>query len=150
MNVNLPHFIEQYAKNELTKDYKYDFFNENKEEIYANISICFNINHLFYLINGLKKEKEVGTFNLGKCFQRLCSEDIWEEIKSLDEEIKKNHKEKLMKKHKDKEFDVINYYIYNDKEIEGNYDILFKINNNFSMFNIDIKNINKTKCYHVK
>jgi len=145
VNVNLPHFIEQYAKNELTKDYKYDFFNENKEEIYANISICFNINHLFYLINGLKKEKEVGTFNLGKCFQRLCSEDIWEEIKSLDEEIKKKHKEKLMKKHKDKEFDVINYYIYNDKEIEGNYDILFKINNNFSTFNIDIKNINKTK-----
>ena len=28
VNVNLPHFIEQYAKNELTKDYKYDFFND--------------------------------------------------------------------------------------------------------------------------
>ena len=143
VNVNLPHFIEQYSKKELTKDYKYDFFNENKEEIYANISICFNIKHLFYLINGLKNEKDLGTLSLGKCFERLCSEDIWEEIKSLDEEVKKKHKEKLLKKHKDKEFEVDNYYIYNDKEIEGNYDILFKINNNFSTFNIDIKNKKK-------
>ena len=146
VNVNLPHFIEQCAKNELTKDYKYSFFNENKEEIYANISICFNLNHLFCLINGLKNEKDlVGFNNLGKCFERLSSDHTWEEIKSLDEEIKKKHKEKLLKKHKDKEFEVDNYYIYNEKEIEENYDILFKINNNFSMLNIDIKKNNKKK-----
>ena len=138
VNVNLPHFIEQYAKNELTKDYKYDFFKENKEEIYANISICFNLNHFFCLLNGLKNEKDFEELNLGKSFKRLCSDKICEEIKSLNENLKKKHKENLFNKHR-KEFDVEIYYIYNDKEVEENYDLLFKINNNYSVFNIDIK-----------
>ena len=139
VNVNLPHFIEQYAKNELTKDYKYDFFNENKEEIYANISICFNLNHFFCLINGLKNETDLEVLNnLGKSFKRLCTEKICEEIKCLNENLKRRHKENLLNKHR-KEFDVEIYYIYNDKEIEDKYNLLFKINNNFSVFNIDIK-----------
>ena len=112
VNVNLPHFIEQYAKNELTKDYKYDFFNENKEEIYANISICFNLNHFFCLINGLKNETDLEVLNnLGKSFKRLCSEKICEEIKCLNENLKRRHKENLLNKHR-KEFDVEIYYIY--------------------------------------
>jgi len=148
VNVNLPHFIEQYAKNELTKDYKYDFFNENKEEIYANISICFNLEHFFCLMNGLKDENDLEDLNnLGKSFKRLCSEKICEEIKCLNESLKKKHRENLLNKHR-KEYDIEIYYIYNDKEIEENSNLLFKINNNFSVYNIDIKKEEKEneKC----
>ena len=137
VNVNLPHFIEQYAKSELSKDYKYDFFNENKEEIYANISICFNLKHLFCLINGLKNEKKLEDL-IGKSYEKIYSDETCEKIKSLNEELKKKHKEKLFKDY-NKEYEVEIYYIYNDKEIEKKYDKLFKINNNFSKFNIDIK-----------
>ena len=52
-NVNLPSFIEKYINDKLPKDYSYDYFEENKERIFANISICFNIENLLYLINGL-------------------------------------------------------------------------------------------------
>jgi len=139
VNVNLPLFIEQFAKNELTKDYKYDFFTVNKEEIYANISICFNLNHLFCLINGLKNEKDLELLNyLGKSFNKLCSKETCEGIKSTNEDLKKKHREKLLNKH-NKEYDVEIYYIYNDKEIEEKYKLLFNINNNFSAFNINIK-----------
>ena len=50
-NVNLPEFIEKFITNKLPKDYEYDFYEENKEEIYANISICFNIKDLILLIS---------------------------------------------------------------------------------------------------
>ena len=55
ININLPNFIEQYINDELPEDYSYDFFNENKEEILANISICFTIDNLIYLIKVIEK-----------------------------------------------------------------------------------------------
>ena len=39
-NVNLPDFIDKYINDELPSDYSYEYFNENKEELYASISIC--------------------------------------------------------------------------------------------------------------
>ena len=55
INVNLPNFIEKYINGELPKDYSYDYFKENKEQFYANISICFNVKNLCYLIDGIHR-----------------------------------------------------------------------------------------------
>ena len=44
INVNLPNFIEKCSNNDLPEDYLYDYFEENKEQIYASISISFNVN----------------------------------------------------------------------------------------------------------
>ena len=59
INVNLPNFIEKYINDELPKDYCYDYFNENKEQFYADISICFNVNNICYLIEGIRKDDTI-------------------------------------------------------------------------------------------
>jgi len=56
----LPQIIEKYIDNLLPNDYLYDYFKENPEEIYASVSICFNIDNVFALINGaLNSENEL-------------------------------------------------------------------------------------------
>ena len=144
-NINLPQFIEQCAKNELSNNYVYDFFTENKDEIYASISICFNINNIMCLIKGLEKEKNL--FELTKSFQRLKSQNTKNQIVETDNSILKKHKDNLKSKNKDKEkekeknkeFVIENYYIYNDEEIESKYKDLFEINNKFIEFYFDKK-----------
>ena len=58
-NANLPNFIDKFINNNLPESYEYKFFEENKEEIYSNISICFNINYLLLLIEGVRKSPEI-------------------------------------------------------------------------------------------
>ena len=167
-NINLPQFIELCAKNKLPNNYLYDFFTENQDEIYASISICFNINNIICLIQGLEKEQNLIDPTFFKIFQRLKTEKTINQILSTDNAILMRHKENLKskikdkEKEKDKEFVIENYYIYNDGEIEKKYKGLFSINNKFVDFyfnkkkkegknksNLDenLKNIMKVKKY---
>ena len=42
INVSLPSFIKKFINDKLTNDYSYNYFEENKDKICADISICFN------------------------------------------------------------------------------------------------------------
>ena len=173
INTSLPPFIEKYINNSLPSDYLYDFFVENTEETYASISICFNLDNLFALINGLQKcENEV--FNnqnskatrLKKIYNKLKSEEKMNELREFDNslafenninKIKANKSfdlktNKLLKKIEKEKLEkeghlpkIENYYIVNDCEIEKNNEALFNINNKIIGFYIDIKKLEKKK-----
>ena len=140
----------------MPKNYEYNFYEENKEEIYANISICFNIKDLLLLIEGLKKSPEIlektKVDKLKKAFNKLNDEDTISEIKSAEEKListyikdqaKLNEKNKEKCKFKSKEPEVIYYFLYNDKSIEKKYQVLFDIDNKIANFYIDLKKLEK-------
>ena len=152
INVNLPDFIEKYVNNKLPNDYEYDYFNENKGQIYASISISFNIKNLLYLIKGLeksndlfqKKNEKIG--KLSKCLDVINKDSNIKAIKNIDQNLLKE--QKMIKtnvinngNHKDNDKGKIKYeniYIYNSEEIEKKYKNLFSINNNIANFYIKI------------
>ena len=98
VNTSLPPFIEKYINNLLPSDYSYDFFMENPEEMYASISICFNLDNLSALINALQKcQNEV--FNnqnnkvsrLKKIYNKFNSEEKMNELRELDNSVTTNN-----------------------------------------------------------
>ena len=147
INVNLPNFIEKYINKELPEDYLYDFFKENKELICVNISICFNFNNLYYLINGLEKDNKLFQITelkkLKMALSRLQSEETMNEIKDVDTKNHEEHQTKIEKnKDNPQKAEKENYYLYNDLIIEKKYEKLFSINNKISNYYIDIKKEN--------
>ena len=151
--VNLPNFIEKFIKDELPEDYQYHYFKENPEEIYANISICFNIRYLSLLIEGVKKCPDIFPPNntkadkLEKAYDKLSDEDIFKEIIKIDKKLLDNYlkdnKEKSKSKEKDADIEI--YYLHFDKAIEEKYEILFKLDNKIANFYIDLKKEEKKK-----
>ena len=158
--VKLPNFIEQYINGKLPKDYSYEYFNENKDQICSYISICFNYDNLFYLVEGLKKSKnffkdknkneklKLLDIYLEKFGQKdRKDKTIMEQIKNINEQktnqyikiLKKNEKDKNKEKSKEKIIEFENYYLYKNLEIEKKYENLFLINNKIPHFYIDIK-----------
>ena len=154
INANLPDFIEKFANNELPKDYLYDYFNENKEQIYASISICFNINNLFNLIKGLDKSVFWNIDNdnikrMKRSFNRLINKDNMGEIKEIDLKLLSKVKEKL-KKNNFQNIEIENLYLFNSQYIEKKYEKLFTINAKIANFYIDIKKEEKKKILDEK
>jgi hypothetical protein len=161
LSVNLPNFIYEFIINEeSTNFYLYKFFNENQEEIYANISICFSMKNLFNLIKGLENaQNKFSNINdqainkVMKSFKKLKDIDVQKEIKEVDNKILNKYKENLNIKKKEKEkhsnnnqkqIEFENYYIYNSEVIEDKYGVLFSINNKIANFYIDIQKIDKS------
>ena len=54
-NISLPKFIEDYINNKLPSDFKYNYFQQNKDELINFCSICFNIHEVLALINTIDK-----------------------------------------------------------------------------------------------
>ena len=163
--INLPTFIEKYINRKLSLNYSYDFFNENKDQICAYKSICFNFKNLEYLIKGFEKCNDL-LLNKGKKIDKIKRsysrlKDELNAIKSIDEKIINNNIEILKvnnnTKDKKQQIEFENYYLFNEKEIEKKYQNLFEINNQIANFYIDItksedlsekeKNIIKVKNY---
>ena len=149
INIDLPNFIEKYINNQLSEDYSYEFFNENQDEICANISICFTIDDLYNLVKGLEKNDNILTNNnnlkaqkLKLSYERLKSESTMKTIKDLDIKINSLDKEPSKnneKKEKNEKLEMDNYYLYNELLIENNYSNLFSINNKIGNFYISVK-----------
>ena len=159
-NANLPNFIDKFINNNLPESYEYKFFEENKEEIYSNISICFNINYLLLLIEGVRKSPEIFEKNtyrsekLFKSYEKLKEESTINELKKVDKKIIINNLRrrstlkdksflKSKEKVKEKDSDAEYYYLHKDNAIEEKYDILFKLDNKIANFYIDLKKIEK-------
>ena len=151
INVNLPNFIEDYINNKLPKKFYYDYFNENKEQLYASISICFNVKNLYHLIKGLSENDHIfNTDNpeiikLKKFLKKLKPEkylnDINIEKKVNERKFSITKNEKLKEENKEKIIE--NYFLYNDKVIDKKYNHLFELNNIIGNFYIDIHKKNK-------
>ncbi len=162
LSVNLPNFIYEFINKEPTKLYLYKFFNENKEELYANISICFSMKNIFTLIKGLEKAQNIledindhAINKLMKAFKKLKDIEVQKEIKEVDMKILNKNKSNLITKKKEKEkekhsnnnqkqIELENYYIFNSEEIEDKYGVLFSINNKIANFYIDIQKMDKS------
>ena len=155
-NVFLPDFIEKIINKIYKDEYEYHFFNENKEELYANISICFSLRYLSLLIEGIKKSPDVfknpKTERLKKAYNKLSDEDTYKEIQKSEQNLmnnnvlkKRNSIREKKEKSKEKEGEVEFFYLHNDKAIEEQYEILFKIDNKIANFYIDIKQLEKQK-----
>ena len=155
-NVNLPNFIEKFINGNLPEDYQYNFFDENKEEIYANISICFNIHCLSLLIEGLRKSPEIFSLNntkseqLKKVFDKVNDKDIFKEIEKVNKKLIDNYLNKNIKNNKEKskckeKVEIDFYFLHLDKAIEEKYNILFKLDNKIANFYIDLKKLEKEK-----
>ena len=151
-NVNLPDFIDKYINGKLPKDYVYNYFYENENQICSYISICFTFDNLYYLVNGLKKDSTL--FNANKKLSILKDEKKMNQIRKINGN-KENESKKLIRisdKNRDKEqqTEVEIYYLYNSLEIDKNYDNLFLINNRIANFYIDIKKEGKNKTLSEK
>ena len=151
-NVNLPDFIDKYINGKLPKDYVYNYFYENENQICSYISICFTFDNLYYLVIGLKKD--ITLFNANKKLSILKDEKKMNQIRKINGN-KENESKKLIRisdKNRDKEqqTEVEIYYLYNSLEIDKNYDNLFLINNRIANFYIDIKKEGKNKTLSEK
>ena len=66
IDVQCPPFIEDFINGKLPNDYKYDYFNENKNQIIFLNSFCITMNELLVLLNNMincnniiKQEKDI-------------------------------------------------------------------------------------------
>ena len=57
--VELPKFIELFINNKLEKNYLYEYFNENKNEILIHKSIVFSLDEIDCLIKNIEKNKDI-------------------------------------------------------------------------------------------
>ena len=73
--VELPKFIDDYINDKLDKDYKYDYFKENPEEIIFHRSICFNVFDIKCIVDNLQNQKDMMKSNTGllKTFEKLSN-----------------------------------------------------------------------------
>ena len=77
-NVALPNFIEKLLNDELPGDFKFNYFNENPDEIIFHRSICFTIDDVSAIIKTIGLNKEMYftdqiNYSLKKTYEKLCS-----------------------------------------------------------------------------
>ena len=150
IKIEFPKFIEKLVNGQLPENYKYDYFNENPDEIISHRSICFSISDTNCIIKNMGKCKNIlfpennninnninnnnPNFNnnqeiskLYKIFKKLNS-DFYKELINNINTI--NHQSK-----KDKNPIQNNVLIY-DLLINPIYDHLFNIQNKKDYFYI--------------
>ena len=150
--IKLPNFIENYINKKLSCDYSYDYFTENEEKIYVNISICFTTNIIFCLIDNIKNLKNFLEKNsnndkmikLRKSLDKLEYEEYMNKIKQVNQE----RIDSYIKEMKEKKINIDinnleNYYILNIEMIDKKYEKLFSMNGQNKNFFINIKNNKK-------
>ena len=117
-NVSLPPFIEDCINNKLPDDFKYDYFQQNQDELINFRSICFNIREALALINSMEKcqleiFEETDNLVLKKTFEKLTSKkckNIMNEIinkENKDIELKQNEIKKNKEKLRTSNLDIL-------------------------------------------
>ena len=142
--VKLPSFIEKCLEDKLDDSFKYDFFEENPEEVICHRSICFNINDINCLLENMKKNVNIlfpkdykGNIGLKKAFEKLCDNKV-NQIIIQDLRSTKNQEKN------DNNLPIINYYLVTDFIYNKKYKYLFSLDQKTPYFSLkelkDIKN----------
>jgi hypothetical protein len=125
--VKLPNFIEKFLNDQLDENYKYNYFEENPEEVICHRSICFNINDISYLLENMKNCQSIlfpqnnkNTTGLQKTYEKLYNNKANQEIIKELRNTKVYDKNESLNKENELKSPIINYYlvtdfIYNDK-----------------------------------
>ena len=139
-NVKLPIFIEKLINHELNDDYKYNYLEENKDDILFHNSICFTIDDLYVLIKNINKSKD-------KILKENDNNELEILIKKiLNEDNLKRFEDLYFRKKKDWE-------IVNDNDNDINYAKTFNLikpseKNENTILNYINKNKGKEKIQH--
>lgn len=145
-NVKLPIFINKLIENKLPNDYVYDYFEENKNKIFKNISICFTLDNILSLIDSIIKIKNFGDGNekknkIKKSFDKIVYKNNMSNINKINEQRIENYFKEI--KDKNNQIDknrIKNYFILNVQIFDKKYEKLFSLNNDkMKYFYIDIK-----------
>ena len=156
--VRLPSFIEDYIDDKLPPDFKYDYFQENKDEVINFRSICFNIHQAKTLLNTMDKCKNEifcspDTEYLEKSFKKLISKSsqkLFDEIIQKEEnDIQKKDGDFLSKiklnfidKDEGKKRKKLFYFLITSLETNNDYKKLFEISQLTKSFSIkEIKDL---------
>jgi hypothetical protein len=135
--VKLPPFIEKLINGNLTNDFKFDYFNENPEEVIFHRSICFSVDDLFVLLSNMDKckEKLFADKNTDKkvSYLEITLEKINSDInKEILEELKKSEEYEMIKSEKKKKEKqgkkYLNYFLFTDLLVNKKYQKLFSLN----------------------
>ena len=150
--VRLPNFIEDFIEDKLPSDYKYDYFQENKDEVINFRSICFNIHQAQTLLNTMDKCKteifgSPDTVYLEKSFQKLLSKNskkIFDEITQKENSAQNTSKLKLNFFEKDatKKRPKLFYFLITSLATNNDYEKLFEISQLTKSFSLkEIKDL---------
>lgn len=142
--VKLPSFIEKCLEDKLDDSFKYDYFEENPEEVICHRSICFNINDINCLLENMKNNVNIlfpkdykGNIGLKKAFEKLCENKV-NQIIIQDLRNTKNQEKN------DNNLPIINYYLVTDFIYNKKYKYLFSLDQKTPHFSLkelkDIKN----------
>ena len=142
--VKLPTFIEKCLEDKLVENFKYDYFEENPEEVICHRSICFNINDLNCLLENMKNCVNIlfpkdykGNIGLKKAFEKLSDNKV-NQIIIQDLRNTKNQDSN------DNNSPIINYYLVTDFIYNKKYKYLFSLDQKTPHFSLkelkDIKN----------
>ena len=138
--VEFPIFIEKLVNDQLPEDYKYDFFNENPDEIISHRSICFTLTDINCLLVNMNKCKNIlfpenikNDSKLYKMFGKLNSEFY----KNLIDNINKKINLQSLKN----DNPIQNTVLFCDLLINPKYEHLFNVTSKKEYFYI--KELNK-------
>jgi len=149
--VSLPNFIDKLINNKLDKDYKFNYFEENPDEVVTQVSICYNVENLITILNCIDiNRKEIfdmvndPTKLFSSSFQRLYKPENIEKIQSfgiakpdLDKSIYNNIA-------LNKTAPMINYFLFTKRIVNDKFKLLFEIDANL-YHNFHIKEIEDAK-----
>ena len=147
--VKLPYFIEQCLNEKLDNNFKYDYFEQNPDEIICHRSICFNIHDISCLLENMKAYQDIlfskdskVNMSLKKTFEKLIDSKI---NQMIIKELKNNkiyEKADILNKESDAKTPIIKYYLVTDFLYNNKYKYLFLLEQKTPQYNIkELKDI---------
>ena len=138
IQVKIPSFMEKFINNELSENFEYDYFQENKEEGIFHRSICFSFQDLIVILKNMKILRDIllvddKNINLKKILEKLLNKTSMQEIERIKNNIEYEKikvydpiKKQEIKEIKGKQ--ILKYILISDILTNKNYTKLFNIN----------------------
>ena len=116
--VELPSFIEKFVNDELPKDYKYDYFKENPDQLMFHRAICYNLYDLTSLLDNIEaNRKKIFNDDSTKLFEKTFEKLNSKTNRNIIVTLKKNQKREILKKSVKKKSEVKEIEVEGKKQI---------------------------------